>query len=285
MQRSNFRSVARLAFGLFLTTAACKSTSETPQDAAPRPGCPAVADDLISDFASDAGLYQADGRRGGWYVYGDTVGTLDPPNTSPYPIDMAVGNPNCSGKGSLRVKGTGFAEWGAATGTDFKPRETIDGGTLSVKGVYDASKYRGISFWAKAAAPVKYVMVKFLDPYTDRDSPLPMDDWCVYTAGSAYNCSPYVVKFGDMPPPDAGATRFPGYVNAQIDTTWKRFEVLFVDTRQDPGNPGLKSPGDVLQVSQLMGMAIQVNADYNTDPPNVLANDFEIWIDDVAFIK
>jgi len=153
-------------------------------------------DDLISDFAHNNSIASSDGKQGGWYVYGDTLntGTFDPPASSgPYPIDMTVGNPNCSGPGSLRVKATGWTQFGAALGTDFKPRVAVDGGAVTVdgggagatvKGAYDASKYKGISFWAKAAAPVKFVQVKFLDPYTDRDSPLPMDLWCLYTAGS-----------------------------------------------------------------------------------------------------
>jgi hypothetical protein len=39
----------------------------------------------------------------------------------------------------------------------------------------------------------------------------------------------------------------------------------------------------VLQVAQLAGVAIQVGADYSTGTPR--ANDFEIWLDDVTFIR
>jgi hypothetical protein len=194
------------------------------------------------------------------------------------------------------VKGTGWSDWGAALGTDFKPRAAgVDGG-MGVKGVYDASKYRGISFWARAAAPIRFVQVKFLDPYTDRDSPLPMGEWCIYTPGSNYNCSPYLVKFGygyggtasdAAVDPDAGVAPehedYPAYKDYKIDETWRRFEVLFADTKQDRSNGGQMSPGNKLDVTQLMGMAIQVNADYSVTPK--VANDFEIWVDDVAFVK
>ena len=244
-------------------------------------------DDLISDFAADNSLHAADGRQGGWYVYGDEIptGTFEPPKTNAaYPIDPDVGNPNCSGPGSLRVKATGWTEFGAALGTDFKV-PVMDAG-VTIKQTYDASKYKGIAFWAKAAAPIRFVQVKFLDPYTDRNSPLNMDDWCIYTSGSAYNCSPYLVKFGHGYEGDAAtnvAADFPNYVTTQIGTEWKRFEVLFADTKQDRDNLGQQSPGNMLQVNQLMGMAIQVNADYSTTPAS--ANDFEIWVDDVSFIK
>jgi hypothetical protein len=248
----------------------------------PAAGCPSNLDDLISDFAIDNALHPADGRQGGWYVYGDTFGTFDPPkdDSRAYPIDLTTGNPNCSAMpGSLRVKGTGFRDWGAAAGTDFKPRVAADGGAMPPKGTYDATKYRGVSFWAKASAPVSFVQVKFPDINTDTEAPIA--DPCILTAGSQYNCSPYLVKFGEEP--TDGGLLFPNYASSKIDTTWKRFEVLFADTRQDPGNPGLKPPGDKLDVANLLGMAVQVNANYSTTPQT--ANDFEIWIDDVQFIK
>jgi len=65
--------------------------------------------------------------------------------------------------------------------------------------------------------------------------------------------------------------------------TWKRFEILFVYTRQDPGNLGYKPPGDRLSADKLTAMAIQINADYSTG--SARARDFEIWIDDVTFIR
>ncbi len=42
---------------------------------------------------------------------------------------------------------------------------------------------------------------------------------------------------------------FSGYSSYQLDTTWKRFQVLFVDTRQDPGNGGYHTPADRLDVA------------------------------------
>ena len=76
---------------------------------------------------------------------------------------------------------------------------------------------------------------------------------------------------------------FSGYSTYQLDTTWKRFQVLFVDTRQDPGNGGYHPPADRLTADKLTAMAIQINADYSTG--SAQARDFEIWLDDVTFIK
>jgi hypothetical protein len=248
--------------------------------------CP-VEPDLISDFTLDTGVKQFDGRQGGWYTYGDKngFGELDPPEGRGTTIELSEGNQACSGPGSFHVTAMKFTDWGAALGTDFKLPVLTDGGGTA-KDTYDASQYKGIAFWAKAAAPIKLMQVKFLDPYTELPSILPLEQRCAYGATLPNNCSPYLVKFGYGRVGDdlvAAQADFPKYVDYVVDTTWKRFEILFADAKQDRFNPGQKSPGDKLDVTKLEGMAIQVNAD-RTDGGH-MANDFEIWLDDVAFIK
>ena len=260
--------------------------------------CINIADDLIADFKTDNGLNQVDGREGGFYVYGDgsLAGTFDPPKPSdpntPYPIETTTGNPNCSGAGSFHVKAASWGVWGAALGADFMPKN----GTF--KGSYDASKYKGISFWARASAPLTRVQVSVRDVYTDAEATfagLPVPDGtapsftsCLYIPDPKYNCSPYLVKFGADP------QYFPAYQDYQIDMTWKRFDVFFADTRQDQYNLGFHGAVDPntgapdlnasnLDVSHVTGMAIQVNANYVNNLPT--PNDFEIWVDDINFIK
>ena len=400
--------------------------------------CIKTADDgLIADFTTDNSLNPADGRQGGFYVYGDDSGTFDPakPACDPYPIDTSTGNPTCSGAGSFHIKATGFAKWGAAVGVDFAPAvgsgsggapgtggngsggssgnggagaggsnasggtggdsSSVDGGAgangsggttatggsaaggksgsggssanggsvgsggsgaggglqggitaagsggaggksgtggssanggsggadssgsggsgsggnpsggssggttaqggtggnggssgtscqvpaATIKGNYDASKYKGVSFWAKSSAPLKGVQVSFPDIYTDGGADPSLVDSsaskCGYVPGSTINCSPYLVKFGD--------SAFAAYKDYQIDTTWKRFDVYFADTKQDQYNIGLQGPGDAISVQHLTAMAIQVNAIYVNGSPT--PNDFELWVDDVNFIK
>jgi hypothetical protein len=252
-----------------------------------------VPDDLISDFLNDNSIHGADGRQGGWYAYGDDMGTFAFPNK--FEIDPLVGN-SCSGPGSLHFKGTGFAVYGAAIGADFKPRPSDGDGGYGDKMTYDASAYRGIAFWAKSSALLDGVQVSFPDLYTDggaaahdmpsptsaSDPPLCTDCRCIYNPSSEFNCSPYLVKFG-LKGDGAADAFFSGYANNQLDTTWKRYQVLFVDTKQDPGNGGYHTPADRLDVAHLTAMAIQINADFSSGSP--VARDFEIWIDDVTFIK
>ena len=263
-------AIASLAFATSMLGLGCGQNDNSPD-----PRCISVTADLIANFKTDNGLNPVDGREGGFYVYGDTKGTFNPPKvgTDPYPIDSSNGNSICSGPGSFHTKATGFAEWGAAMGADFAPKQGDN------KGLYDASKYKGVSFWAKAGAPLTGVQVSFPDMYTDGGAdPSTVDSSaskCAYVAGSTINCSPYLVKFGN--------TDFPNYVDSQIDTTWKRFDVMFADTLQDRYNTGFHTDADKLDTKHLTAMAIQVNATYTNG--NATANDFELWIDDVYFIK
>src|SRR4029079_19344530 len=120
---------------------------------------------------------------------------------------------------------------------DFMPKVTNDAGMM-VKGSYDATRYRGVSFWAKATAPLRFVQVKFIDPYTDIMSPLPADQWCAYlTADDPNNCSPYLVKFG-FGKAATDVADCPSYADYKVDVAWKRFQVLFADTKQDKYNLG-----------------------------------------------
>ena len=241
--------------------------------------------DLIADFTLDNGIAPVDGRSGGWYVYGDPMGAFDPPkNSDPtvaYPIDATTGNPTCSKAGSFHVKGRGFNTWGAATATDLVAKITNTSGA-SVKGTYDATKYKGISFWAKSAAPMMFVQVKFPDIFSAAEADPTSLDPTYYSCtdglcGFPNNCSPYIVKFAS-----ASDTNYPKYATTQIGTTWKRFDVLFADAKPDKDCTGY-NPLGMLDLKHLVTFAIQVNANFTTMPTS--ANDFEMWIDDVRFIR
>jgi hypothetical protein len=265
-----------LGLGIFSSFGCAKDQPATNQMV-----CPSNPDDLISDFKTDNGIQPVMGRSGGWYLYpdmnpdtGDPNGMFDPPLPPPnvgYPIDTTMGNPYCSGPGSFHTKATGFTKFGAALATDFVPQ--VDAGM--VKGSYDASMYKGIAFWAKGAKRINHVQIKFPDIYTDPQVPNPM---CVLATGFDNNCSPYIVKIGDE-------ADNPKYLMMHIEANWKRFVIMFADAVQDKFNPGFHrpAPDDHLDVKNLLGVAIQVNADFSVTP--TAANDFEIWIDDVEFVR
>ena len=62
----------------------CKSSgSGTPADGGDSglaSNCP-VPDDLISNFDVDNSIAAVDGRQGGWYTYGDMLGSFATPTT------------------------------------------------------------------------------------------------------------------------------------------------------------------------------------------------------------
>jgi hypothetical protein len=77
---------------------------------------------------------------------------------------------------------------------------------------------------AKASAPLSYVQVKFPDINTETQVPSPV---CLLSAaGLSNNCSPYLVKFSNPDDPN-----YPNYQNTKIDTTWRRFDVMFADAK------------------------------------------------------
>jgi hypothetical protein len=254
-----------------------------------------VSPDVIADFTSDNSLNPADGRQGFFHVWGDGslagqfVPPLDANQPYAYPIDETTGNPKGSGPGSFHTKATSWGVWGAALGADFMPRIETEAGVgptgTGYKGTYDASKYTGISFWAKAATSLTRVQFVIFDAYTDGEATfagLPVPDGtdptftsCVYTNDVRYNCSPYLVKLVDL--------NFPKYMSYQIDQDWKKFDIFFADTVQDSNNLGFHTTANQLDTAHLTAMAIQVNATYVGSSPT--PNDFEIWVDDVKFIK
>ena len=189
-----------------------------------------------------------------------TTGTFLTGGSNGFDVRVDEGNPSCSPSGALHIKGMGFSMWGAAMGVDWQPRPADGDGGYGDKMTYDASQYRGIAFWAKSSAPLDGVQVSFPDLYTDggarrrttcpiRPTPACRRLLARRPAGASttpppsYNCSPYLVQFG-LKGDAAADLLFSGYSNFQLDTTWKRYQVLFVDTKQDPGNGGYHTPGE-----------------------------------------
>lgn len=270
MKTNSLRAIGSLSV-LAFATLACSTASMTPGGGTGGSGaggngaggnsatCPTNATAKMSDFTSGTGIETVDGRMGGWYFYGDANGTYDPPKVdgSAPPNDPANGSP-CSPGGSLRLRGTGFNVFGAGLGTNFVMP------TGAIKNTYDATKYSGVSFYAKGAAAIMHVQVKLLDWNTDPEVTAPK---CMLTsAGMPNNCSPYLVKFDDTGTP--------------VTTEWKQFRVNFADLAQDQFNSGYVPTPPTVDKAHLTSLQIQINANFGATPPPT-PNNFEIWIDDV----
>ena len=232
-------------------------------------------DDLLSDFSMDNGVFPVDGRTGGWYTYADKsgFGTLDPPEGGAAPPDLDTGNPNCSGPGTLHVISIGVRRLGLGDGGGLRAEGARSTPAARAKGTYDAIEVpRHRLLGARGGAdPVRAGGgASTRTRRSRRVCSAEPSAACTTAAMPAMNCSPYLVKFGYGYMGEALTPvmeDFPKFIGTQIDTTWRRFEILFADMKQDSTNPGRPSPDNTLAVSQITGMAIQVNTDHSTSRP------------------
>ena len=133
---------------------------------------------MIDDMEDDNALIlPTDGRTGYWYASNDGSATQWPKMGVTFA--MAAGG-HGSGKYAVHTSGGAFTGWGALVGFDF---DALSG---QLKKGWDASAYRGISFWAKAQAASTVV---FSLPDTDTD---PAGKVCVLADGSDKGCFDHV---------------------------------------------------------------------------------------------
>jgi hypothetical protein len=112
----------------------------------PSPVAKGGASLLIDDLSSgNAQIAVSDGRNGLWFDYTDgTGGTITPAISGPFQVVLGTGP---RGGYAARIAGSGFTSWGAAIGFNLSQ-------STAAACPYDASAFSGITFWAKAAAPL-----------------------------------------------------------------------------------------------------------------------------------
>jgi hypothetical protein len=200
--------------------------------------CPPLAanEELIDDLNDgDRFIPPLNGRSGAWFTGHDLS-----PDAKMYPDPDTTGFvPSATGdacrKYASYVYGTGYVLWGA----DF---------WFGLGSPYDASKYTGISFWARVDAGTSTV-VRVTFP--DKDT-LPDGNLC--QTGSSAGANQCYDHYGQR---------------ITMSTTWTKYYVSFSSLSQDGwgrGGTGF-DPGTLYQVLFM----IPVGAT------------FGIWVDDVAF--
>jgi hypothetical protein len=174
------------------------------------------------------------GRSGYWYTFADHAGTTVSPVEGGQ-FDMSPGGVNGS-KFAAHMHGR------VGYGT------VVFGGMglnlVDPKGPYDASKYKGVGFWAKKG-PEGTGRVRFKIPDSSTDA----------SGGVCRDCSN---DFG---------------VEIELGEVWQHFAFLWRGLKQLPdwGSPRPRA----IKPSKLFGMQWQVNQQ---------GADFDIWVDDVEFI-
>lgn len=138
-------------------------------------GGPTIAIDDLED--GDTQILARDGRQGSWFAFDDgSAGTRSEPSIAP---GGAAGSSS-----AICIGGEGFTTWGGGIALDLnRPAAT--------RAVYDASRYTGISFWARGSSSFRAMVVdNYSDPaaalcsgcYDHFQAPFtPTEDWQRYT--------------------------------------------------------------------------------------------------------
>lgn len=198
--------------------------------------CPVLSpnEDLIDDLNDgDRFIPGNSGRVGAWKDSHDSTptGTMYPDPLNPFtPTD--TGDP-CR-RYAAYVKGAGFSDWGA----DF---------SVGLGSPYNASKYTGVTFWAKSDASASQVVhVSFPNKDTHPDGGL-----CKPNSTGSKQCYDH---YGTRP---------------TLTPTWTKFTIPFKELSQD----GWGMQATAFDPSTLFEILFQI-------PENAT---FAIWVDDIAF--
>lgn len=178
------------------------------------------------------------GNRGGyWYTFVDKVGSDIWPvagakgGTFEMSPGGAEGSPYAAHMKGKIATGEGYP--GAGMGMNF----------VDPKGGYDASQYKGISFWAKAGEnSVKTIRLKVPDINTDPDGGV---------------CSECFNDFG---------------MDLTLTTEWQKFIIPYNKLTQMPGWGKPRKFG--IDTQRMYGLQFQVDQQ---------GADFDIWVDQIRF--
>jgi hypothetical protein len=222
--------------------------------ASPAIGCtdpePGVLDYLDDMEDGNAMILGRDGRVGQWYTYDDTTeGTLNPAEDTTPAMEPIPGKRCGTSAKAMRVTGSGFTDWGAGFGFDM--RYGAGDGGVSMQLPYDASRFKGFTFWARIGeTSINTIRVAIGDKWSRPD-------------GGICTVAP---TMGPMACYDTFGASF------ALTTVWQRFSIDFGQLQQR--SFGLPRPA--LDTTATMTFEVAI-------PP--ASPVFDIWIDDVAFYQ
>lgn len=195
---------------------------------------------MIDDMEDgDGSILAADGRKGAWYTYNDetAAATQDPAVGLPFEM-TPINPPRGQSAFAANTKGSGFMTWGSGFGFDL----SNDG---TAKAAYDASKYSGISFWARiGAGATGSVRLNIGDKNTTPE--------------------------GGVCDPAACSDDFGKDIVLTAD--WQKFDIKFAEMTQVGWSMVLLPE---IQKSALFAVHFQTGVDKT----------FDIWVDDIAFFE
>jgi endoglucanase len=200
--------------------------------AAAKSKCP--ADGMIDDCEDNNNQVMANkGRSGYWYTFADKTTKIEPAGGGTFTMSAGGANGSAHAAHFSGKIGTAQIVYGGA-GFNF----------VDPKGAYDATAYKGISFWAKIGpGSTSKVRLKVPDSNTDPDGKV---------------CTECFNDFG---------------VDLDLTPTWTQYQIAFGEMKQMEGW-GAPHTG-AINAKKLYGVQWQANA------PGA---PFDVWIDDVEFI-
>ena len=202
---------------------------------------PNVIDDM-EDSDRGGAILESAGRIGAWYTFNDltTDGVQTPPAGAFEPDTLEV--PRDGSTYAARSTGEGFTEWGAGFGFDLN-NDAEKAGKLP----YDASAYKGVTFWALTSeGNTPNVHLTLNDVSTSPEGgvcPVDETDGCNDHFGAQLVLEPGV---------------------------WKEFTFLFSELTQE----GWGEPADAFSPNAIYAIQFTVDA----------GEKFDVWIDDIAFL-
>lgn len=232
--------LSTLALGTtVLSFTACSPSASNAEAMEQTPeGAPCGPEALVEDGEDNNNqVVVQDGRSGYIYTYIDSEGTTiaPQPGSSGGIFTMTPGGANGS-KYAMRMHGTVSQAKIVFAGMGLNLTDPKD--------VYDASKYKGISFWAKRgdASAYRKVRVKLPDINTDPDG------------GKCTNC---YNDFG---------------LEIKLDMEWQKYVVPFDRLKQETGWGSPRPAG--VAVNEVFAIQFQLKE------PGAA---YDVWVDDIAF--
>jgi endoglucanase len=221
-----------------LSASGCRRGSATSPELLGSPEGRACSGDGVIDDGEDGNnqILTHGGRGGYWYTFVDETGSSVTPTAGSQggTFEMTAGGAN------------GTKQAAHMTGS-ISTSNIVYGGMgfnfVDPKGQYDASKYTGITFWAKKGpGSTKNVRLKMPDINTDPDGGI---------------CSECFNDFG---------------ADLQFSDEWQKYVILFDDMKQ------LKGWGSPRKSSIEKGTLYAIQFQVNDKGSN-----YDIWVDEIAF--
>lgn len=222
--RSNAPIALALLLGLTTGLVGCKKkvaiTGAEAQNSPEGSACP-KDEGLISDGENNSNQIADIKHRGGyWYTFSDDLNTQVVPETGKKggTFAMTAGGANGT-KFAARMSGT--------VGTGGNTYAGVGLNFVDPKGMYNASKYKGVTFWAKAGPGTGNVRLKVPDVATEPDGKV---------------CKECFNDFG---------------MDLKLTSEWTKYTIPFTSMKQLKGWGSPHTDG--IEAGKLFGMQWQVN--------------------------